>query len=180
MGLNRRHLYRMTQKSQLKGRKHEHEHSSKRQVDLDIFLTELVEELRVVECQQIWAFQRFHFRVLRRYNREEGKSDKTEVPPRRLEEALCLLTGLQFESLFYHLYAQSILPSGPDDKKGHFDSLIFAKLLMHHNINLNKLVAGLSFMFNVESWKEKMRQEGKFNRIRKKGKKARSRSPSPK
>jgi hypothetical protein len=180
-GLTKRAMYRVSQKaSMMFPKKDEAVHSSKKQIDLDTYLVELACEMHVQETQQLFAFQRLYWRLQRRYVSQDvsAKSfSEVEVPPNRLEDSICLFTGIKAESLFYHLYAQSIVPAEPGDTKGTFNQQVFAELLLHHNVNLCRLVAGLSFMFHVDSWKEKLRAEGKLGRMKKKGKKGRSRSP---
>lgn len=187
LGLGRRSLHRIATKSALHSTKLKDgqvEHSAKKQVDLDSYLAELVDEMQIVEMQQKFAFERFYWRLQRRHapDGHEGTLHGVEVPPRVLEESLCLFTGTKFESLFYHLYAQSVHPSEPGDRTGTFNPAVFAELLLHHNINLCKLVGAITFMFLCESWRARLMAEGKLKFYRskdKKGKRGRGRSTSP-
>jgi hypothetical protein len=191
-GITKKHLTRMSAKAHMhmpkKDGQPEHssrqpEHSSRRQVDFDNYLSAMAGEMDVIETQQIWSFERLYWRLSRRYATAGNESTEViEVPPQQLQESLCLFTGFNFEPLFYHLYAQSIILSEPGDSKGVFNSRVFVELLLHHNINLCRLVASLSFMFHLEQWKQKLLAEGKLKaRARKSPKKPgkKGRSPSP-
>jgi len=180
-GLTQRRLNRISAKAFPKGAMEQH--SSKRQVDLDIYSFELASEMQIQEDQQIWAFTRLYWRLQRRCAPRgvvlPSDTRLIEVPPHLLEESICLFTGIKCETFFYHMYAQSVLPAEPGDRKGTFNQMVFVRLLLHHNINLARLVAGLSFMFHVESWKNKLRAEGKLGIKKTKEKKGKGHSASP-
>merc|ERR1712118_345308 len=71
------------------------QHSSKRQVDLDIYSFELASEMQIQEDQQIWAFTRLYWRLQRRCAPRgvvlPSDTRLIEVPPHLLEESICLL-----------------------------------------------------------------------------------------
>merc|ERR1719375_1335236 len=125
----------MSQKAYLQPKDWHPEHSSKRQVDLDAYMFELASEMHVQETQQIFCFHRLYWRFRRRYappprhvdtEGEENLIETFEPPIHKLEEAIAVFTGIKAETLFYHLYAQSIHPAEPGDTNGTFNPGTFA------------------------------------------------------
>lgn len=91
---------------------HQTSFGSKRMVDLDAVVLCVADVVRMVDEQQLWAFQRLYRRLRRKHL---GQPEKTF--PRKLELAVRAMTGTAMcEGLFYHLYARATVRLPPEHK----------------------------------------------------------------